>query len=202
MTVLIETAETGQANAAAAQQPATEIIRLSDLRKTYQTGEVAVHALCGVSLTIRRSEFVAIMGASGSGKSTMMNLIGCLDQPTSGSYHLDGQDVSQLSPDERADIRSRKIGFVFQSFNLLARTSALENVELPMLYAGLSTAERRERALAALAMVGLEGREASSPEAARQAEQEITALLRQRHRLGADKEVKENDFSLRNMSAR
>src|SRR6267154_6316840 len=115
---------------------ARPVIQLDHISKVYQTGDIEVHALRGVSLTIRAGEFVAIMGTSGSGKSTMMNIIGCLDRPTRGTYILDGRDVSELSKDERADIRCRKIGFVFQGFNLLARTSALENVELPMLYAG------------------------------------------------------------------
>src|SRR5215208_4182504 len=116
---------------------AHEVISLEGVHKTYSMGDVEVHALRGVSLRIREGEFVAIMGTSGSGKSTMMNIIGCLDSPTRGAYALDGQDVSKLSKDERADIRLRKLGFVFQGFNLLSRTSALENVELPMLYAGV-----------------------------------------------------------------
>src|SRR3954468_18074350 len=115
------------------------VIQLEHIHKTYTMGDVQVHALRGVSLTIRQGEFVAIMGASGSGKSTTMNIVGCLDRPTKGSYILDGQDVSAMSKDQRADVRNRKIGFVFQGFNLLSRTSAIENVELPMLYAGIET---------------------------------------------------------------
>src|SRR6478672_1858171 len=118
---------------------ARPVIQLEHIHKTYTMGDVQVHALRGVSLTIREGEFVAIMGASGSGKSTTMNILGCRDRPTEGSYIRDGQDVSEMSKDERADIRSGKIGFVFQGFNLLSRTSALENVELPMLYAGISS---------------------------------------------------------------
>src|SRR5213078_4783140 len=110
------------------------VIQLDNIQKTYQTGEVEVKAVRGVTLEVHPGEFVALMGASGSGKSTMMNIIGCLDRPTSGKYFLDGIDVSQLNRDALADIRNQKIGFVFQGFNLLARTSALENVELPMLY--------------------------------------------------------------------
>src|SRR5467141_3689912 len=143
-----------------AQQPdAPAVIQLDHIHKTYTMGDVEVHALRGISLTIREGEFVAIMGASGSGKSTTMNIIGCLDRPTRGTYILDGQDVSEMSKDERADIRCQKLGFVFQGFNLLSRTSALENVELPMLYLGVETAERDRRALEALAAVGLAGRE-------------------------------------------
>src|SRR6266404_831733 len=143
-----------------AQQPdAPTVIQLDHIHKTYTMGDVEVHALRGVTLTIRQGEFVAIMGASGSGKSTTMNIIGCLDRPTRGTYVLDGEDVSEMSKDERADIRCQKIGFVFQGFNLLSRTSALENVELPMLYAGANGATRHERAMAALASVGLTGRE-------------------------------------------
>jgi putative ABC transport system ATP-binding protein len=135
------------------------VIQLEHIHKTYTMGDVDVHALRGISLTINEGEFVAIMGASGSGKSTTMNIIGCLDRPTRGQYVLDGEDVSEMSKDERADIRCQKIGFVFQGFNLLARTSALENVELPMLYAGVNGATRHQRAMEALASVGLAGRE-------------------------------------------
>ncbi|HEY0098124.1 MAG TPA: ABC transporter ATP-binding protein [Pyrinomonadaceae bacterium] len=138
---------------------APPVIELEGIHKTYTMGDVEVHALRGISLTIRKGEFVAIMGTSGSGKSTTMNIIGCLDRPTQGSYILDGEDVSTMSKDERADIRSRKLGFVFQGFNLLSRTSALENVELPMLYAGIETAERHSRSREALRAVGLAGRE-------------------------------------------
>ena len=135
------------------------VIQLDHIHKTYTMGDVDVHALRGISLTINEGEFVAIMGASGSGKSTTMNIIGCLDRPTRGQYVLDGEDVSEMSKDERADIRCQKIGFVFQGFNLLARTSALENVELPMLYAGVNGPTRHQRAMDALAAVGLAGRE-------------------------------------------
>ena len=153
-------------------------IRLDHVHKTYVMGETLVHALRGISLTIKEGEFVAIMGASGSGKSTTMNIIGCLDRPTRGTYVLDGQDVSELSKDERADIRSRKLGFVFQGFNLLSRTSALENVELPMLYAGIETSERHQRAMEALASVGLEGRENSHPNQLSGGQQQRVAVAR------------------------
>src|SRR5213075_815985 len=133
------------------------VIKLQDIHKIYHTGEVDVHAVRGVSLDIHKGEFVALMGASGSGKSTMMNIIGCLDRPTRGTYFLDATDVSKLTRDELADIRNRKIGFVFQGFNLLSRTSALENVELPMLYLGKKHIERLKMARKALAAVGLEG---------------------------------------------
>ena len=135
------------------------VIQLDHIFKIYQTGDIEVHALRGVSLTVREGEFIAIMGASGSGKSTMMNIIGCLDRPTRGHYVLDGENVSELSKDDRADIRNKHIGFVFQGFNLLSRTSALENVELPMIYAGLPSHERIKRAMEALHAVGLQGRE-------------------------------------------
>src|SRR6476661_9012919 len=142
---------------------ARPVIELENIYKTYTMGDVQVHALRGASLTIREGEFVAIMGASGSGKSTTMNILGCLDRPTKGTYILDGEDVSEMSKDERADIRCQKIGFVFQGFNLLPRTSALEHVELPMLYLGVETVERHQRAMDALAAVGLEGREQNHP---------------------------------------
>ncbi|MGC1936604.1 MAG: ATP-binding cassette domain-containing protein, partial [Candidatus Acidiferrales bacterium] len=131
------------------------VIALENVFKTYDLGEIQVHALRGVSLEIRRGEFVAIMGASGSGKSTLMNILGCLDRPTKGRYLLDGTDVSQLTKAELAHIRNRKIGFVFQQFNLLSRTTALENVELPTLYAGIPPEERAERARKSLERVGL-----------------------------------------------
>jgi putative ABC transport system ATP-binding protein len=162
-----------------AQLPeARPVIQLDHIHKTYTMGDVDVHALRGVSLTIREGEFVAIMGASGSGKSTTMNIIGCLDQPTRGQYILDGQDVSEMSKDERADIRCQKIGFVFQGFNLLSRTSALENVELPMLYASIETNERHERAMGALAAVGLAGREQNHPNQLSGGQQQRVAVAR------------------------
>jgi putative ABC transport system ATP-binding protein len=154
------------------------VIQLDHIHKTYTMGDVEVHALRGVSLTIREGEFVAIMGASGSGKSTTMNIIGCLDRPTRGTYILDGEDVSQMSKDERADIRCQKIGFVFQGFNLLSRTSALENVELPMLYLGVDTAQRRQRAAEALAAVGLAGREQNHPNQLSGGQQQRVAVAR------------------------
>jgi putative ABC transport system ATP-binding protein len=154
------------------------VIQLEHIHKTYTMGDVNVHALRGVSLEIREGEFVAIMGASGSGKSTMMNIVGCLDRPTKGTYILDGQDVSQMSKDERADIRSRQIGFVFQGFNLLSRTSALENVELPMLYAGVTAGERHRRALESLAAVGLAGREQNHPNQLSGGQQQRVAVAR------------------------
>lgn len=162
-----------------AQRPeARPVIQLDHIHKTYTMGDVDVLALRGVSLTIKEGEFVAIMGASGSGKSTVMNIIGCLDRPTRGTYILDGQDVSELSKDERADIRCQKIGFVFQGFNLLSRTSALENVELPMLYAGVDTAQRQQRAMDALAAVGLAGREQNHPNQLSGGQQQRVAVAR------------------------
>lgn len=157
---------------------APPVIQLDHIHKVYHMGDIEVHALRGISLTIRQGEFVAIMGASGSGKSTMMNLIGCLDRPSRGTYILDGNDVSQLSKDDRADIRNRKIGFVFQGFNLLSRTSTLENVELPMLYAGITTAERHRRAMDAIAAVGLTGREHNHPNQLSGGQQQRVAIAR------------------------
>jgi putative ABC transport system ATP-binding protein len=157
---------------------ARPVIELDHIHKVYIMGDVEVHALRGVSLTIREGEFVAIMGASGSGKSTTMNILGCLDRPTRGTYILDGEDVSQLSKDERADIRCSKIGFVFQGFNLLSRTSALENVELPMLYLGVDAATRHQRAMQALASVGLAGREQNHPNQLSGGQQQRVAVAR------------------------
>src|SRR5262249_46058882 len=133
------------------------LIKLEDITKTYILGEIEVPVLKGVSMSVERGELVALMGASGSGKSTLMNILGCLDRPTSGHYWLDGQEVSQLSSDERAMVRNHKIGFVFQSFNLLPRTSALENVMMPLAYTAshLSDREARDRARALLELVGL-----------------------------------------------
>lgn len=135
------------------------LIQVKDLTKTYYMDGVSVRALRGANINFYKGEFTSIMGASGSGKSTLMNILGCLDKPTSGQYYIDGEDVSTFSKDQLALIRNKKIGFVFQGFNLLSRTSALENVELPMVYAGIPSAERRERAMKALASVGLAGRE-------------------------------------------
>ena len=156
------------------------VIRLHEIHKTYHTGEVDVHAVRGVTLDIAQGEFVALMGASGSGKSTMMNIIGCLDRPTRGKYSLDGIDVSQLSRDELADIRNQKLGFVFQGFNLLARTSALENVELPMLYnrQRLAGPSQRERALKALETVGLGDRADHKPNQLSGGQQQRVAIAR------------------------
>jgi putative ABC transport system ATP-binding protein len=178
-TFAIEPQEIQPAVALTAPIPeAPPVIQLDHIHKTYAMGDVEVHALRGVSLAIRQGEFVAIMGASGSGKSTTMNILGCLDRPTRGTYILDGEDVSQLSKDERADIRCQKIGFVFQGFNLLSRTSALENVELPMLYLGVDSAQRHQRAMEALAAVGLAGREQNHPNQLSGGQQQRVAVAR------------------------
>jgi putative ABC transport system ATP-binding protein len=156
------------------------VIDIRDLEKIYRMGEVEVRALAGVTLQIKRGEMVAIMGPSGSGKSTLMNILGCLDRPTRGTYTLDGVDVSQLDRDERAEIRNSKIGFVFQSFNLLARTSAVENVELPMIYGedAASGEERWKRSHDALRRVGLKGREGHFPSQLSGGQQQRVAIAR------------------------
>ncbi len=156
----------------------TALIETVDLMKIYDVGESPVHALDGVSITIDRGEFVAVMGPSGSGKSTFMNVIGCLDWPTSGEYRFDGMDVSRLGPDELAEIRNRKIGFVFQGFNLLSRSTALENAELPMLYSSIPAAERKKRAMDSLRLLGLEGREHHRPNQLSGGQQQRVAIAR------------------------
>ncbi len=155
-----------------------QVIEVKDIHKTYDLGDVKVEALRGISLEIDDGEFVSIMGASGSGKSTFMNIIGCLDKPTSGEYYLDSSRVSDLNPDELAEIRNIKIGFVFQSFNLLARTTAIENVELPMIYSNTDAHKRSELANKAISMVGLEGREHHLPSQLSGGQQQRVAIAR------------------------
>jgi putative ABC transport system ATP-binding protein len=154
------------------------LIEIRDLHKTYDAGDVEVHALRGVSLDIEAGESVAIMGSSGSGKSTLMNILGCLDRPTRGSYRLDGEEVARLGRDRLAEIRNRTLGFVFQSFNLLARTSAIENVELPLVYAGVGRRERRGRAREALERVGLGARAEHTPNQLSGGQQQRVAIAR------------------------
>jgi putative ABC transport system ATP-binding protein len=157
---------------------AAPVIDVRDVHKTYELGEISVHALRGVSLRVERGEYVAIMGSSGSGKTTLMNIIGCLDVPTRGSYRLDGLDVRQFDQDDLSDVRNRDIGFVFQSFNLVPRTRALANVELPLSYAGLSRVERRRRATAALEAVGLGDRVQHLPSELSGGQQQRVAVAR------------------------
>jgi ABC-type lipoprotein export system ATPase subunit len=154
------------------------LIYLKDVHKVYDTGEVQVAALRGVSLTIQAGEFVAIMGASGSGKSTLMNIIGCLDRPTSGTYLFDGRDVRRMTRTQLSHIRNQKLGFVFQGFNLLKRHSALDNVAMPLLYAGVSAWQRRQRALEMLRLVGLEDRKGHMPSQLSGGQQQRVAIAR------------------------
>jgi putative ABC transport system ATP-binding protein len=156
----------------------SEIIRVEDLYKTYRMGDVKVPALRGVDLTIERGEFVAVMGSSGSGKSTFMNILGCLDRPTKGKYFLEGDEVGSLTPDEWAHIRNQRIGFVFQGFNLLSRTTALENVELPMMYNGFAGKQRHDRAMEVLSLVGLGERLDHTPNQLSGGQQQRVAIAR------------------------
>jgi putative ABC transport system ATP-binding protein len=158
--------------------PSPSLISLEQVKKTYHMGDVDVHALRGVDLTIDAGEFVAVMGSSGSGKSTLMNIVGCLDRPTSGVYLLDGREVSDMSRNQLADIRNRTLGFVFQSFNLLTRTSAVENVELPLLYQGVATRERVKRSTEALERVGLGKRLDHHPSQLSGGQQQRVAIAR------------------------
>ncbi|MGW4210593.1 ABC transporter ATP-binding protein [Lentzea sp. NPDC004789] len=154
------------------------VIEVRNLRKTYGTGDTAVHALRGLDLTVQKGEYLAIMGASGSGKSTLLNILGCLDVPTSGKYLLDGIDTGEFDEEQLSLLRNRKIGFVFQSFNLVPRTTALANVELPLVYAGVRRAQRRERALAALDLVGLKERIHHKPNELSGGQQQRVAIAR------------------------
>ena len=154
------------------------LIEAMEITKVYRLGDIDVNALNGVSSTIEKGEFVAIMGPSGSGKSTFMNILGCLDKPTSGEYLLEGINIGNFQRDELAEVRNKKIGFVFQGFNLLARTSALENVELPMLYNGMSAKQRKDMAMAALKSVGLGGREGHHPNQLSGGQQQRVAIAR------------------------
>ncbi len=176
--LLIENEELEVAPKGAETRVEKPVIHLESVHKVYQLGEMQVHALRGISLEIYPGEFVAVMGASGSGKSTLMNIVGCLDKPTKGRYQLDGTDVSELSKNELARIRNRKIGFIFQQFNLLARTSALENVELPTVYAGVAPEERVRRAQEALELVGLGNRAQHHPTQLSGGQQQRVAIAR------------------------
>ena len=156
----------------------SELIRVEDVHKTYRMGDVEVPALRGINLTIAHGEFVAVMGSSGSGKSTLMNILGCLDRPNTGKYFLEGHEVGSLKPDQWAYIRNKRIGFVFQGFNLLSRTTALENVELPMMYNGFAGQERHQRAIEVLALVGLDKRIDHTPNQLSGGQQQRVAIAR------------------------
>jgi len=156
----------------------SELIRVEDVHKTYRMGDVEVPALRGINLTIAHGEFVAVMGSSGSGKSTLMNILGCLDRPNTGKYFLEGHEVGSLKPDQWAYIRNKRIGFVFQGFNLLSRTTALENVELPMMYNGFAGQERHQRAIEVLALVGLDKRVDHTPNQLSGGQQQRVAIAR------------------------
>ena len=156
----------------------SELIRVEDVHKTYRMGDVEVPALRGINLSIAQGEFVAVMGSSGSGKSTLMNILGCLDRPNTGKYFLEGHEVGSLKPDQWAYIRNKRIGFVFQGFNLLSRTTALENVELPMMYNGFAGQERHQRAIEVLALVGLDKRVDHTPNQLSGGQQQRVAIAR------------------------
>ena len=156
----------------------SELIRIEDVHKTYRMGDVEVPALRGINLTIEHGEFVAVMGSSGSGKSTLMNILGCLDRPNTGKYFLEGHEVGSLKPDQWAYIRNKRIGFVFQGFNLLSRTTALENVELPMMYNGFAGQERHQRAIEVLSLVGLDKRLDHTPNQLSGGQQQRVAIAR------------------------
>src|ERR1035438_6607712 len=168
----------GASNNAESLTESPPVIEIRDLVKDYKLGQVPVHVLQGISFQIGRGDFVSIMGPSGSGKSTLMNILGCLDKPTSGSYKLDGVSVGELNRDQLAQIRNKKIGFVFQQFNLLARTSATENVELPLMYTNTPAGERRDRAMKSLTAVGLAGREDHQPSQLSGGQQQRVAIAR------------------------
>jgi len=176
--VLVPAVRVAAVRVAVASVAADALIDIRDVTKTYGHGETAVHALQGVSLRVHAGEYVAVMGSSGSGKSTLMNILGCLDVPSRGEYWLDGSDVARLSEDQQALVRGRKIGFIFQSFNLIPRTSALANVELPLTYAHLRRAERRRRANRALELVGLADRTGHRPNQLSGGQQQRVAIAR------------------------